>query len=242
MKMRTSFTSLLMIGFLFVFASNCKKEKEPVIEYGTVTDIDGNMYKTVKIGTQEWLAENLRTTKYNDGTVIPNVKDNTLWTGNSTGAYCDYNNIPSNSDIYGRLYNWYVVVTTNPKNVCPTDWHVPLDTEWTTLETYLGGKRAIESPNCFIGGKLKETGTLHWQSPNEGATNEIGFTALPGGVRELNGLFLSIGLQGVFWTATESNNYGNEWAWDRNMLNYNNWCFRTDLSKNYGLSVRCIKD
>ena len=122
-----------------------------------VQDIDGNNYLTVTIGTQIWMAENLRTTKYNDGTAIPLVTDNTTWANLTTPAYCWYNNdAKTNGSTYGALYNWYSV---NTKKLCPTGWHVPNDTEWTTLTTYLGG-------TAVAGGKLKETGTAHWYSPN----------------------------------------------------------------------------
>jgi uncharacterized protein (TIGR02145 family) len=224
---------------LLMLASSCKKEKEVLIEYGTVSDIEGNTYKTVKIGGQEWMAENLITTKYSDGSAIPNITDKILWAADITGAYCDYSNNPSNSVIYGRLYNWYIASSNNPKNVCPTGWHVPLDEEWTTFEVYLGGIRAEDSPKCLIGGKLKETGLIHWDSPNSGATNKSGFSGLPGGGREPNGFFQYLGTQAVWWSATEA--YLSN-AWSRNLLNYSTEDYRTDLSKNYGLSVRCVRD
>ncbi|MFA6925323.1 MAG: fibrobacter succinogenes major paralogous domain-containing protein [Bacteroidales bacterium] len=160
----------------------------------TETDIDGNIYHIVTIGTQVWLLENLNTTKYNDGTLIPLVTDNSGWNNLTTGAYSDYNNTPSNSSTYGRLYNWYAV--NNAHKICPLGWHVPSDAEWTTLETYLGISSA--------GGKLKEAGTIHWTSPNVGATNETGFTALPGGSRYPNGSFNNIGNYANWWTATDS--------------------------------------
>jgi uncharacterized protein (TIGR02145 family) len=227
----------ILFIFLLVLASSCKKD--PIIEYGTVTDIEGNTYKTVIIGDQEWMAENLRTSKYADGSEIPNVTDNTIWAANITGAYCDYSNNPSNSVVYGRLYNWYIASSTNPQNVCPTGWHVPTDTDWTTLEDYLGGIRSEDSPVCNIGGKLKESGTIHWISPNTGATNESGFNAIPGGTREPDGVFNMLGTQAVWWSATE---FDLSNAWNRNLLNYSTDDFRTDLNKNYGFSVRCIKD
>ncbi len=129
---------------------------------GTVSDIEGNTYKTIKIGTQTWMAENLKTTKYKDGSEIPNITNNG-----------DYDNNPANSETYGRLYNWYTV--DDDKGVCPEGWHVPDDAEYTVLTDYLGGE-------SVAGGKMKETGTEHWNSPNTGATNESGFTGLPRGV------------------------------------------------------------
>jgi uncharacterized protein (TIGR02145 family) len=197
-----------------------------------VTDIDGNIYNTVTIGTQVWLKENLKATKYNDGTAIPNVTDNTAWSSNSTGAYCDYSNTPSSSSTYGRLYNWYVVASTNPKNVCPTGWHVPSDTEWNTLIIYSGG-------DVVAGGKLKETGTVHWLSPNTGATNESGFTALPGGYRSETGTFGLIGNSGYWWSSIEG---GTTFAWDRYMYYNSGNAVRADMDKNGGFSVRCLKN
>ena len=196
---------------------------------GTVTDIDGNVYKTVKIGNQWWMAENLKVTKYKDGSAIPNVTKGTLWNGLTTGAYCNYDNKESNVATYGRLYNWYAI---NTGNLCPTGWHVPTDAEWTTLIDYLGG-------TSVAGGKLKETGTTHWNSPNTGATNETGFTALPGGYRGINGAFFSIGYYGYWCSATESNaNY----AWYRYMDYNYSLVYRSISNKQYGFSVRCLRD
>jgi uncharacterized protein (TIGR02145 family) len=206
-----------------------------------ITDIDGNSYIIVIIGTQTWMAENLKTTKYNDGTTIPNITDNTAWNILASGAYSDYNNTPSNSITYGRLYNWYAVdnnaatkvVSNGGKNVCPTGWHVPSNAEWTTLTAYLGGE-------TVAGGKLKETGTSHWITPNTGATNETGFTALPGSYRYGSGAYDNIGIFGVWWSSTE---YSTSVAWYWGM-SYNN----TNLSSSYngsersGFSVRCIRD
>ena len=201
----------------------------PNITYGSITDIDGNTYKTVTIGTQTWMAENLKVTKYNDGIAIPNVTDNTAWRELTTGALCDYDNTPSNSETYGKLYNWHAV---NTGKLCPTGWHVPSDAEWTELTDYLGG-------SSVAGGKLKETGTTHWASPNTGATNETGFTALPGGYRNLNGSFYNIGYYGSWWSATE---YGATYAWFRYLSNYNSNVSRDYFDKEVGLSVRCVRD
>ena len=141
---------------------------------GTVTDVDGNVYNTVTIGTQCWLQENLKTTKYKDGTSIPLVTDNSAWGSLSTPGYCWYNNDDTYKNTYGALYNYYTVLTNN---LCPSGWHVATEREWSTLVTYLGGA-------SIAGGKLKESGTTHWVTPNTGANNETGFIALPGGRRE----------------------------------------------------------
>jgi uncharacterized protein (TIGR02145 family) len=148
-----------------------------------VTDGDGNVYNTVTIGTQIWMKGNLKTMKFNYGTSIPNVTDNTTWAGLTSAAYCWYNNDAATyKTTYGALYNWYAVdvASNDGKNVCPAGWHIPSDAEWTTLTDYLGGA-------SVAGSKLKETGTTHWLSPNTGATNESGFTALPGGGHSRNG-------------------------------------------------------
>ena len=197
---------------------------------GTVTDIDGNVYHTVTIGTQVWMVENLKVTHYRNGDPIPNVTDNTAWSNITTGAYCNYNNDANNVTIYDRLYNWFTV--NDSRNIAPTGWHVPTDAEWTTLTTFLGGA-------SIAGGKLKETGTTHWLTPNEGATNETGFTALPGGGRFYNGAFFNIGYNGNWWSATEFNA---SYAWNRYM-NYNNSnVYRYDFNKELGFSVRCVRD
>jgi uncharacterized protein (TIGR02145 family) len=137
----------------------------------TVKDIDGNIYHTIKIGTQVWLKEDLKTTRYNDGTAIPYVTNDTEWVNLKTGAYRRCNNDDSNKAIYGALYNWY---TLDNGKLCPSGWHIPLDNEWEALIDYCGGWE-------IAGGKLKEAGTQHWDAPNVGATNESGFTALPFG-------------------------------------------------------------
>jgi uncharacterized protein (TIGR02145 family) len=159
-----------------------------------VSDIDGNGYDTLHIGTQIWLAENLKTTHYNDGTPIPNVTDDTAWSGLSIGARSYYSNDSTQYDkVYGPLYNWHAVETGK---LCPTGWHVPTDAEWTVLTNYLGGD----------GGKLKEVGTVHWNN-STGATDEFGFTALPGGRRLDSGAFSFIGDYGYWWSATSGSIY-----------------------------------
>ena len=196
---------------------------------GTVNDIDGNIYKTIGIGSQTWMAENLKTTKYNDGTSIPIVTDGTAWAALSTPGYCWYNNDEATyKAIYGALYNWYTVGTGK---LCPTGWHVPSDAEWTTLTTYLGGE-------YVAGGKLKETGTTHWTNTNEWVTNEMGFTALPGGNRINGGAFSSVGLIGDWWSDTETGAY----VWYRLMFYSGINVGRSSSGKQIGSSVRCVRD
>jgi len=198
----------------------------------TVTDYDGNVYDTVHIGTQVWLKENLKVTHYRNGDSIPNVTDDVQWVNLTTGAaYCNYDNDVNAAITYGRLYNFYAV--SDNRSICPTSWHVPTDIEWTTLITYLGGENVA-------GGKLKETGTTHWQSPNTGATNETGFTALPGGSRHSgDGSFLTIGYYGRWWSSTE---YITTNAWTRDMAYNYSTVARTNYYKLSGFSVRCVMD
>jgi uncharacterized protein (TIGR02145 family) len=201
-----------------------------VTQSASLTDIQGNTYKTVLIGNQTWMAENLRVTKLNDGSAIPYVIDNTAWGNLTTPGYCFYNN-DSNTykATYGMLYNWYTVSTGN---VCPTDWHVPGDAEWTIIENFLGGA-------SIAGGKMKETGTTHWQTPNTGADNSSGFLALPGGLRANTGIFYNIFNAAQFWSSTESNSTT---AWMR-YANYNNTALLSYAhGKVTGFAIRCIKN
>ena len=196
----------------------------------------------VTIGTQIWSNRNLDVTTYRDGTPIPQVTDPTQWANLTTGAWCYYNNDPANGPIYGKLYNWYAVAgihdndpNTPNKILAPTGWHVPSDNEWTILTTFLGGI-------SLAGGKMKSSGTSLWQSPNTGATNESGFTGLPGGNRGNSGtVFFPSGIYGVWWSTTENNDiYLSIWAYQ--LTNTNNITLRDFFVKRWGLSVRCIKD
>lgn len=197
---------------------------------GTVTDIDGNIYQTVKIGDQCWMAENLKVTHYRNGDAIPNVIDNNIWINLTSGALCNYNNDEANVSTYGRLYNWYAVLDI--RNIAPVGWHVPSDAEWQTMINFLGGSTA--------GGKLKEAGTQHWNSPNTDATNESGFTALPSGGR---GDYISpygdMGNYAYYWTSTEWDIYTSI----HRTLYYNSSAVGyVSQLKRMGLSVRCVKD
>jgi len=200
--------------------------------YAQVTDYDGNTYETVQIGTQTWMKQNLKVTHYRNGDAIPNVTDNTAWTALTTGAYCNYSNDVATADIYGKLYNYYTVVDN--RNLCPAGWHVPSDAEWTTLETYLGGSNVA-------GGKLKEIGTTHWVSPNTGADNTSGFTALPGGIRNHDdGTYHANGGLGFWWSTTE--NSANT-AWYCYLSTSDGFSKRYyDRGKSGGFSVRCLKN
>ena len=158
----------------------------------TVTDYDGNVYQTVKIGSQIWMVGNLKVAHYNNGDSIPNVTDQNTWNGLTTGVLCACNNDQSNVKTYGYLYNYYVI--SDPRGICPSGWHVPSLAEWQTLSQSCGG-------DAMAGGALKETGTTHWDAPNTGATNSSGFTALPGGGRVPTG-FIALGNSVAFWSTT----------------------------------------
>lgn len=197
---------------------------------GDMTDIDGNTYGTIIIGSQVWMTANLKTTKYNDGGHIQNLTDNIEWYSTSLGAFCWYDNSLTNKDEYGGLYNWYSV---NTGKLCPIGWHVPSDEEWNLLINYLGG---IE----FAGGKLKEVGTDHWFTQHLGTDNSSGFTAVGGGARSYSdGSFVSLKNFGNWWSATE---YDINSSWKFGLGASYVSVFRLNSKKNNGNSIRCIKD
>jgi uncharacterized protein (TIGR02145 family) len=201
------------------------------IMFSSVTDIDGNVYETVLIGDQWWMAENLKTTRFEDGSVIPNVTDNTAWTQLTTPAWCNYDNLIINDGIYGKLYNWYTTVDT--RSLCPAGWHVPTNAELTVLSDYLGGQQVA-------GGKMKSTGTQYWASPNFAATNESGFSGLPGGYRHgPNGEFHYTGAFSFWWSSTEISTTD---AWYCYLINSNKIASRSVFLKLDGYSVRCLRD
>ena len=242
---------LLLSGILH----SCKREEvippidsNPSISYGSMTDQDFNIYKTVVIGTQTWMAENLKTTKYNDENIIPLVIDNTSWGYLTTPAYCWYNNNETRYKItYGSLYNWY---TINTGKLCPTGWHVPSDFDWTALENYLI-TNGYNYDGANTGNKIAKSlaSTSGWTSSTEiGAIGNIdypakrdasGFAALPGGFRDNHGMCYLIGYTGYWWSSAESNS---EHAWGRLMASSSSDIVRYDIIKKYGYSVRCIKD
>ena len=212
----------------------------------TVKDIDGNTYNTVQIGTQCWTKENLRVTKYRDGSNIPTSLSNSNWRSTTSGAYAIYNNDVTNEAIYGKLYNWYAV--NDSRKLCPTGWHVPTDAEWTIMIQILDSSQVINSGNVLTlfgtqstiaGDKLKVTGTSYWYNPNPGATNESSFSALPGGFRHYDGSFSSIRDYAFFWSATEIDYYG---AWHRDLYYNNGNVDRFNYRKIEGYSVRCLSD
>lgn len=196
---------------------------------GNVTDIDGNVYPSVSIGTQCWMQTNLNVSKYRNGDEIPQVTDPTAWANLTTGAWCYYENNTANGTVYGKLYNWYAV--NDPRGLAPTGYHIPSDAEWTTLTTFLGGE-------TIAGSKMKAT-TL-WTSPNTGATNSSGFTGLPGMNRDNYGIFPDAGNFGIWWSSTEFNDSN---AWDHYLYYNNGFAYRgSGGSKKGGFSVRCLRD
>jgi uncharacterized protein (TIGR02145 family) len=185
---------------------------------------------SVKIGSQVWMVKNLDVDHYQNGDIIPQVSDSTQWANLLTGAWCYYNNSDSLGLIYGKLYNWYAV--NDPRGLAPIGWHVASDSEWTVLITYLGGDKVA-------GGNLKEMDTVHWLSPNTGATNSSGFTALPGGYRYNTATFYNIRYLGYWWSTTESDTLN---ALTRNIDYDVSKIGLLTINKGNGFSVRCISN
>jgi len=236
--------SFIAICSLLILSISCKKESyfnpdapidvkaapvfNPQLNYGSVTDQDGNTYKTIKIGTQIWMAENLKTTKFSDGTAIPHISDSIVWGTLKTPAYCWYNNSESDyKPSCGALYNWYAI---GSGKLCPTGWHVPTNEEWETLFDYLGGKDIAANI-------LKEEGYTHCSDSK--ADNSSGFTAILGGYRDYKGRFFYNGYISNWWSYSERNSM---YSWYIYLYcDYSN-VYSYYYTKNYGLSIRCIKD
>ena len=199
---------------------------------GAGVTFNGYTYSSVVLGNgQEWMSENLRTTNYRNGDPIPTGLDDATWISTTSGAYAIYNNDNANDTIYGKLYNWYAVADS--RNVCPIGWHIPADGEWTTLTEYLGGE-------AVAGGKMKTTGTEYWFSPNQFATNESGFSGLPGGTRDSTfGGFYDVGYYGYWWSSSESSPMS---AWYRTLRYPDSSATRYGFGKRAGFSVRCLRD
>jgi len=213
---RTIVISFIITGFV-----SCHSAK--------VKDVDGNSYNTITIGNQIWLKENLKVTRFNDGTPIPLVRDNDSWITQTGPAYCWYANDSANKDIYGALYNFH---TVDSKKLCPTGWHVPDQADWYELVNIIGDV-------TVTGDKLKEAGTSHWKSPNNGADNKFGFTALPAGYRSFNGSFNYMWIAAYWWSSSISIQ-STAYFW---YMRYNlSFIDKLIAEKNNGFSVRCIKD
>lgn len=220
----------ILTGLLLFSFTGCEKENNHILPAGTVADADGNIYHTVQIGNQLWMLENLKTTRYSDGTPIPLETDGSAWIDIRSPAYCWYNNEQATfGEPYGGLYNWYAV---NTGDLCPSGWHVPTHADWESLTDYLMG-------DSIAGSKLKEEGTTHWFSPNNYATNETGFTALPGGHRDFSAEFKNMGTEGYWWSSTQTEDGS---AWVVMMAFYGQGVNIFYENKPDGLSVRCLKD
>jgi uncharacterized protein (TIGR02145 family) len=197
-----------------------------------ITDIrDSNSYSTVLIGTQCWMAENLNAAIYRNGDTIPNVTDGTAWSDLTTGAYCWFNNdSATNNNTYGKLYNWYAA--TDSSGLCPTGWHVPIESELTTLINYLGGA-------TVAGGKMKEPGTMHWAPLNTSATNESGFTALGAGYRIYNGAYSGYTFYAFYWSSSESGSFYEVGIY---LYSGDGYEWGAYSSPQCGFSIRCVRD
>jgi uncharacterized protein (TIGR02145 family) len=220
---------LLITGVVILYG--CSKKENNYFFYSppeeTVKDADGNVYQSVFIKGQTWMVQNLRTTRYNDGTPIPDITDAIQWGQLKTAGYCNYENDTGLAATYGRLYNWYAVTRGN---LCPYQFHVPYDHDWQHLIDTAGGQ-------SYAGFVLKEKGTAHWQD-NPGSTDQFGFRALPGGMRSAAGMFEGMGLHGCWW----GNTYSLDQVLVRTANNDNNSVNRTETDKNAGYSVRCVRD
>lgn len=237
------FFSLLILSF-----SSCNEEKKdepettpesPTPTPITVTDKDGNVYNTITIGTQVWMVENLKVTKYNDGTPIPNVTSNTAWAALTTGAYCNYNNDAANGSKYGKLYNWYAV---NSGKLAPEGWHIPTKTEWETLVAYVSANLGTStSISKALAAQTDWQVSMLANVPGNDLSknNSTGFTALPGGNQNFNGSFYDGGYEGYWWSSTA---YDTEFSWFSSVNSESIGMSVYWLKNGNGLSVRCIKD
>ncbi|MEI6556547.1 MAG: fibrobacter succinogenes major paralogous domain-containing protein [Paludibacter sp.] len=216
--------------YIRAYATNAAGTAYGNVVASLLTDLDGNIYHKVTIGTQTWMVENLKTTRYRTGEGITNNKSNLSWSTANYGAWCDYNNDSINGKKYGKLYNWSAI--SDSRNIAPVGWHVATNADWATLVAKLGGEGVAAE-------KLKEIGITHWSGTNINVTNESGFTALPGGYRSPGGSFAEIGDFGYWWTSTEYSSTDVRY-W---FMTYNNLYVHNDYNtKLYGRSVRCVKD
>ena len=215
---------------------NLKNKIMEITENNTVTDIDGNTYNVVQIGKQLWTAENLNVSKYRNGDEIPEVTDINEWRSLTTGAWCHYENKDENGTTYGKLYNWFAV--NDPRGLAPEGFHIPSNNEWNTFTKSIGG---IDLNNIIkiAGGKIKEKGYNHWTKPNKDASNESGFSGLPGGIRDQDGIFNGKGLNATWWSSSEVDT---DHAWYKNVSYNYDFLSSIDTFKARGFSVRCLKD
>lgn len=212
------------------------------LTYGSMTDQDGNVYKTIIIGSQEWMAENLKVAHYRNGNLIPIVTPNSTWNNLTSGASCWQNNDSATYHCpYGKLYNWYAV--TDSRQVCPTGWHVPTDAEFNTLIGFLDSEANLTCTSCVqsavAGAQMKSPGTSYWFTPNVAANNESGFSALGAPTRDTNGNFGIMGIGTGLWTSTPANSFN---SYCRELLYSSGNVLKDATGKDDGLSVRCLRD
>lgn len=254
MKLFKSICSIALI--ITFFLSSCKKENEEpesttgptgtgqtVAPGNGVTDVDGNSYNTIVLSNgQEWMKEDLQTTKYANGDPIENIVSDVQWEQTTSGAWSYYENNPVYQNPYGKLYNFYAVVDN--RNVCPTGWHAATKTDWEKLVNSIDENSVMNTATDITlsptaGGDLKMTDTTYWESPNEGATNSIGFSAVSSGDRDSWGSFDGIKGWGYWWTGTSATgNYG----WYIEITNYDTDIYIDTFDSTYGFAVRCVKD
>ncbi|MFA6572069.1 MAG: fibrobacter succinogenes major paralogous domain-containing protein [Bacteroidota bacterium] len=232
MKYKFLVSTIFVLTFLFGYAeAQIKKLNNSKIDLGQA------IIESVTIGTQVWMKKNLDVDHYRNGDPIPQVTDSTAWVNYTSGAWCYYNNDPANGAKYGKLYNWYA--TNDPRGLAPPGWRVASNEEWSTLVSATAP--ANGNGSLYSGIKLKEAGTSHWTSPNTGASNESGFTALPGGYKSYPGTnFDGIGTVGYWWTSSETG--GTIYAYRRELYSTSTMTMANHINKSVGCSVRCIKD
>jgi uncharacterized protein (TIGR02145 family) len=238
LNFRTPFFASIIACIILVCFTNCKKDEDkkadfiPLPPVNGVMDVDGNVYDTLTIGTQVWMKQNLRVEHYRNGDTIGTTSPATLdISGEDNPKYqWVYDGNTDFVPTYGRLYTWFTA--TDSRQICPTGWHVPNNTDWTKLMTYLGGINVA-------GGKMKDTGIVYWISTDTGATNESGFTALPGGSRGDNNIFDGMKYGGVWWSTTATNDHD---AWAYCLYYYANYAGKGGFYMKSGFSVRCVRD
>jgi uncharacterized protein (TIGR02145 family) len=225
-----NFSIIILLLIIAIGFNSCKKTTEPILtpDPTSVADADGNVYGVIKIGSQFWMSENLRTTKYNDGTLISTNLDNASWSSATVGAYAIYDDNVANNSIYGKLYNWHAV---NTGKLAPIGWHVANTSDWNALVTALGG-------SSVAGGKMKSTSTL-WNAPNTDATNSSGFSGLASGYRATTGGYSTLGNTGYFWSSKERNSTQGDYL---SLSHSSATSFSNGATKTFGYAVRCVKD
>jgi len=215
--------SIIALLFCFLIVTGCDKEQ---LAEGMVKDVDGNIYHSIVVDSQVWMLENLKTTRYNDGSPITLITDNLSWGKLTIPAYCWHGNNPENKETYGALYNWEAAHTGK---LCPKGWHVPTLEDWMILSTYVRDD----------GGRIKEQGLTHWTLPNSQASNVTGFTALPGSYRGFEGKFGEIGISAYFWCDYTFGEYD---AIGITLRHYDFSLSSYQIPKIFGCSIRCIRD